>query len=193
MCEMAFRVESEELKTGAGQMDMYSCGLGGLMYLDSSNRPPTIIEKSSVPNDLDIVIVDTLTPRSTAEVIKAKRIRYSEKESSILKYVEKTLASIESIRKLMQEDHLDIEKLGRSITQCHYFLRDYMKVSTDLLNKCVEISIENGALGAKLTGTGMGGCMFCIAQNNKVEGIIKKLKQLNVKVYKTKLLNIGLN
>lgn len=40
VCDLAYKVESSELKTGAGQMDMYSCGLGGLIYLDSSTIPP---------------------------------------------------------------------------------------------------------------------------------------------------------
>ncbi len=76
ICNLAYKVESEELKTGAGQMDMYSCGIGGLIYLDSSTTPPKDIEKFVLPDGFDIVIVDTLTPRNTADVIRDKRKRY---------------------------------------------------------------------------------------------------------------------
>jgi galactokinase len=37
-------------------------------------------------------------------------------------------------------------------------LRDRLKVSSPALDRLVETAIESGALGARLTGGGLGGC-----------------------------------
>lgn len=68
---------------------------------------------------------------------------------------EKAKSAIENnqpieLGKLMQQAHLQLTKLGVSNTQ---------------LNQLVEAALTAGALGAKLTGGGRGGCMIALAQN----------------------------
>lgn len=191
ICDLAYKVESEELKTGAGQMDMYSSGLGGLIYLDSSTIPPTNVEGFTLPDGFDIVIADTLTPRNTSDVIKTKRKRFNEKEPLIMKYVESTCEAITQMRELLRGIPTDITELGHLISYCHILLRDYMGVSTDLIEECVDTSLANGAVGAKLTGTGMGGCIFAIAPSTEKNKLINALASLPVKIYSTRPSNDG--
>jgi mevalonate kinase len=186
ICNLAYKIESEELKTGAGQMDMYSCGIGGLIYLDSSTTPPKNIEKFVLPDGFDIVIVDTLTPRSTADVIKDKRKRYENKETLIMKYIDTTNEAIYEMRYLLGGKVIDTAKLGSLITHCHTLMRDYMGVSTNLIEECISRSLKNGAIGAKLTGTGMGGCTFALVSNFDTARVTNSLKELPVRVYVTK-------
>lgn len=183
ICTLAHAVESKELKTGAGQMDFYSCALGGLLYLNSICSPPDPIERYEFPSNLKIIIVDTLTPRNTADVINCKRKRLLESDKLILTYIKYTEKAIEKMHKLLQLKRMDKLKLGNIITSCHGYLRDYMRVSTKLLDTCVEICLENGALGAKLTGTGMGGCMFAIVPKAKVLQIEEAIINYPVKYY----------
>lgn len=58
----------------------------------------------------------------------------------------------------------DEVKLGKLMTQSQYDLAK-LGVSTKALNAFCQIAIKNGALGAKLTGSGLGGCMISITQN----------------------------
>lgn len=186
ICHLAYKVESEELKTGAGQMDMYSSGIGGLIYLDSSSIPPRNVEKFVLPDGFDIVIVDTLTPRNTSDVIKTKRKRYENKEPLIMRYIEATNEAIKEIRDLLRGSPIDSERLGSLISLCHVLIRDYMGVSTNLIEQCVTRSLKNGAIGAKLTGTGMGGCVFAIAPSSSTTRLINALDELPVKIFVTK-------
>lgn len=191
ICNLAYKIESEELKTGAGQMDMYSCGIGGLIYLDSSSVPPKDIEKFILPDGFDIVIVDTLTPRNTSDVIRNKRIRYTNKEPLIMKYVDTTNEAIKEIRDLLNTGIPDTDKLGKMISHCHTLLRDYMGVSTNLIEECISRSLRNGAVGAKLTGTGMGGCTFALVPYSNTMRVTNSLKELPVKVFVTTPSNDG--
>ena len=191
ICDLAYKIESEELRTGAGQMDMYSCGIGGLIYLDSSTIPPKNIEKFVLPDGFDIVIVDTLTPRNTADVIRKKRIRYANKETLIMKYVNTTNDAINEMKNILDGKVIDANKLGSSISHCHTLMRDYMGVSKNLIEECISRSLKYGAIGAKLTGTGMGGCTFALVPNCNTKQVTNSLKELPVKVYVTKPSNDG--
>jgi mevalonate kinase len=191
ICGLAYKVEKYELKTGAGQMDMYACGLGGLMCIDNSKTPPNI-SKYDYPNDLRIIIADTLTPKDTSKVIKQKRERYEKKEKTIVEYEKRTREKIELMKKFFETKDCDLQKLGCLVNDCHSYIRDYMQVSTDLVEKCISAGLSGGALGAKLTGAGMGGCVLFLAREENIENIEKKLKKLPVKVYEAKLSKKGL-
>jgi galactokinase len=57
----------------------------------------------------------------------------------------------------------DAGSFGRLLLESHASLRDRLRVSSPALDKLVETAIESGALGARLTGGGLGGCavVFC--------------------------------
>ncbi len=192
IANLAYKVESEELKTGAGQMDMYSSTLGGLIYSDSSTIPPKSIETYQLPEDLNIVIVDTLTPRKTGDVIREKRQRYELKEKNILRYVSETEMAIQQIRETLLIRPTDVRKLGILIFACHAYIRDFLQVSTDLIDDCVNLSMKKGAIGAKLTGTGMGGCMFALVPTDMTKDLVSTLQEKPVKIIVTQPSTRGL-
>jgi galactokinase len=61
----------------------------------------------------------------------------------------------------MEQD--DAVSFGRLLTESHASLRDRLGVSSPALDHLVETALESGALGARLTGAGLGGCavVFC--------------------------------
>lgn len=56
--------------------------------------------------------------------------------------------------------------LGKTMTEAHGLLRK-INVSDDTLEQLVSVAIANGALGAKLTGGGKGGCMIALCSSTK--------------------------
>lgn len=182
---LAYKVEREEVKTGAGQMDMYSSALGGLIYLNSATVPPHSIETYQLPENLDIIIVDSETPRNTRDVLRDKQKRYDSGEPNILTYMSETNTAIEQIRSILALQPIDVDKLGSLISACHVYMRDFLQVSTKLIDECVDISTKNGAVGAKLTGTGMGGCLFAIVPREMTDKIVSALQETSAKVIVT--------
>lgn len=192
ICGLAYLIEKEELATGAGQMDFYPCGLGGLIYIDSSSVPPNPIEKYTLPPEYEIIVADTMTPRNTKDVIHMKRQRYSDREASILTYIKLTNEAVQQMRTILSTSQSDISEFGKNIVLCHEYLRDNMKVSTQLLEACVDVCLEAGAIGAKLTGTGMGGCMFALVHTDDAERVKNALKNLQVEIFHTTLSTEGI-
>ncbi|HEY1340723.1 MAG TPA: galactokinase family protein [Bryobacteraceae bacterium] len=71
----------------------------------------------------------------------------------------------------------DASAFGRLLLESHASLRDGLKVSHPALDRLVEDSIAAGALGARLTGAGFGGCavLFCLRRD--VPAVRRRLEE----------------
>jgi galactokinase len=65
----------------------------------------------------------------------------------------------------------DAETLGRLLRESHASLRDDYEVSTPELDALVEALEAAGALGARLTGAGFGGCVVALAPREGADRI----------------------
>lgn len=62
----------------------------------------------------------------------------------------------------------DFEALGPLLLASHASLRDDYEVSTPELDLAVELLVEHGAIGARLTGAGFGGCAVALVDRSRV-------------------------
>jgi galactokinase len=69
---------------------------------------------------------------------------------------ERVLATAEALRRG------DVRAAGSLLVASHASLRDDYAVSTPELDLLVELLLEEGALGARLTGAGFGGCVVAL-------------------------------
>jgi galactokinase len=65
----------------------------------------------------------------------------------------------------------DIHALGPLLAASHASLRDDFEVSTPELDALVEALVRAGALGARLTGAGFGGCVVALAEHGEAEAV----------------------
>ena len=63
----------------------------------------------------------------------------------------------------------DTAALGPLLLASHASLRDDFAVSTPELDVLVELLVANGALGARLTGAGFGGCVVALVERDRVK------------------------
>jgi galactokinase len=63
----------------------------------------------------------------------------------------------------------DINELGPLLLASHASLRDDFAVSTPELDLLVDLLVEHGAIGARLTGAGFGGCVVALVQRNHAD------------------------
>jgi len=67
----------------------------------------------------------------------------------------------------------DFDTLGELLLASHASLRDDFEVSTPELDLLVELLVEAGALGARLTGAGFGGCVVGLVRADRVAAVIE--------------------
>lgn len=63
-------------------------------------------------------------------------------------------------------DFKDPRTLGTLMSKAHHYLKK-LTVSNETLDHLTETAIQNGAIGAKLTGGGRGGCMIALSENKE--------------------------
>ncbi len=68
----------------------------------------------------------------------------------------------------------DTAALGALMLASHASLRDDYAVSTPELDLAVDLLVEHGAAGARLTGAGFGGCVVALVPRAQVRAVASK-------------------
>ena len=80
---------------------------------------------------------------------------------------------VEAAVKAMEQN--DAASFGRLLLESHASLRDRLSVSSPALDHLVETAIESGALGARLTGAGLGGCAVVFSKQPDLAAVRRGL------------------
>ena len=138
------------------------------------------------------VVLKTNVPRSLVTSAYNVRVEECQKGLEILKKhykvnnLAEVTASLEDIRKLIKDDVIyrrvkhvvseqhrvllfkdalikkEISLLGKLLCESHSSLKDDYEVSGPYLDAIVESAIDAGAIGARMTGAGFGGCAIAL-------------------------------
>jgi galactokinase len=68
-----------------------------------------------------------------------------------------------------------LPSFGRLMCESHASLRDRLNVSVPKVDALVEAALHAGAVGARLTGAGFGGCVVCLCSAESVESVRERL------------------
>ena len=80
----------------------------------------------------------------------------------------------------LQKEIIDEKLIGKLLYKHHIVLRDVLKVSTPKIERMMNAAMKAGALGAKINGSGGGGCIFAYAPNNS-EKVIEAINSVGGK------------
>ena len=106
--------------------------------------------------------IDSLRDATLEQVANEPRARHVVSENA------RVLATADALRAG------DLATLGASLRTSHASLRDDYGVSTPELDLLVDLLVESGAAGARLTGAGFGGCVVAVAQRNHADNVTAK-------------------
>jgi galactokinase len=79
-------------------------------------------------------------------------------------------------QRLFERDAIDHTKIGALLNEQQSILRDTLEISTPKIDAMIEAALSAGAFGAKINGSGDGGCMFAYAPEDpeKVTDAIRR-------------------
>jgi len=151
-------------------IDNTAATFGGLIWYRREGSSQ-LMERMRLRQPVEIVMGNTGKVADTKLVVggvKERKERDPEKFDHIFKIAD-TL--VRDARK--QLDTFDLKKVGASMNQNHALLQE-IGVSSPELDALVDLARNNGALGAKLTGTGRGGYMVALTPGRELQGRVAK-------------------
>jgi len=140
---------------------------GGLIwFVKNLGGGKNTMEILRSPEKIPLVIANTGITASTTEVVAdVRRLKESNPEKFENIFKEYKVLSENAKKALLESDK---SLIGKLMNQNHKLLQD-ITVSSDVNDKLVEIALDNGALGAKMTGTGRGGLVIALDENNEIQ------------------------
>lgn len=210
IAELAFQSEVAEFKEPGGKMDHYAASLGGVLSIHFGDRLKVRKLKNPLKEFVladSLVRKDTT---GTLGYIKnhvldgvaslQKKIKGFTLKSSLTQEVEDEIEKLSpEVKRLLkgtlltrdltaegealfESDAFDHERFGNLLYSQQEVLRDYLHTSHPKIDRMIEASLNAGALGAKINGSGEGGCIFAYVPEN-AEEVAEALEKTEAKAY----------
>ena len=157
---------------------------GGVISYERS----TGFKRHTVEGFIPFIIGDTMRKRSTrmmVEYVAALKERNPEVVDSLLG----AMADL-SARGLDALIAKDLTRLG-DLMNINQGLLSALGVSTMKLESLIHTARKNGALGAKLTGAGGGGCMIAVAEEKDLSNVERAIRHRKGESYRVTLTDRG--
>jgi galactokinase len=194
IAHLAYLAEVAEFGEPGGMMDHYTTALGEVLFIEfddevkvaelNNNLATFVLGDSHQPKDTKnilsrvkqgvlyaLTLIRNHNPQfSLHDCVMGEIHKYHEKlNESQIQVLEGAIANRDitrEARSLFLSDSFDHKEFGRLLNQHHEILDKKLGISTEKINLMIRKSIEAGALGGKINGSGGGGCMFVYAPEN---------------------------
>lgn len=181
--EAAYEGEKAYHGTPSG-IDNTASTYGGLIwFVKNLKGGDNTMDRLNSPIKMPLVIANSGITASTTEVVDDVR-RLKEQDEKKFKKIFDTYnnLAIKGKNALLEGN---IKTVAELMNQNHKLLQE-ITVSGEINDELVDLAINNGALGAKMTGTGRGGLVIAIAENEEIQELIMKaVEKAGYDVWKT--------
>lgn len=145
-------------------IDNTASTFGGLIWFERKEQ--NVMDKISLMNPVEIVIGNTGKVADTTKAVAGVRER---KETNPDKY-QAIFNRAENIAYLAKQAFIDEDyiEIGKLMNENHKLLQQ-IEVSSRELDFLVKLARDHGALGAKLTGGGLGGNMIALTPGRNLQ------------------------
>ncbi len=198
---LAQRAENDFVGAPTGPMDQRAsmlCTEGHALLLDNRSMETEQVPLDAAADGLALVLVDTGVHHAHADGAYGERRRSCELAGQRLGVkalrdveaagLDEALARLDDDELRRRVRHVVTENarteataaalrrgdwagVGRLMTESHLSMRDDYEISCAELDVVVETALEQGALGARMTGGGFGGCAVMLARADEVDGL----------------------
>jgi len=194
--DMAYTGERKELGVNCGQMDQYASAFGGILHIDCTKEPAKV-NRLKPRTKLPLVIGDTKQPKDTPKVLGWLGERFKAKEPKFIEGMRNIIRIVEEAKKELEKQSPSRQKIGELMNENQHYLKNNLRISGDCpvspsrLDKIIDASLKAGALGAKLSGSGGGGCMIALCEPGDETKIAQAISEAGGEPYITKVADQG--
>jgi galactokinase len=209
--EITYEAEVLEFTEPGGMMDQYSTAVGNVIYLASQPAIAIttyqqalgtfVLGDSGEPKDTlgilsrvkfgtlggiqKIKALDAAFDLSSVTLAECERYKYllTEDEWILLSANLSDRDILLQAKKMFEgEEAWDDVRLGSLLNAHQVNLRESKQISTAKIDRMIDAALRAGALGAKINGSGGGGCMFAYAPKNP-EAVVAAIEDAGGKAY----------
>src|SRR5918994_2571096 len=162
------RVMEQNIHSNSSGVDCYVSTFGGIVNFEPDKGFSSIRPKKK----FTLLVGTSGIKHSTGKVVSQVR-QFRQKNSTVFKELS-SKAQVICKRAISSMNEGDESELGNLLTENHKLLA-LLGVSHPNIEKLIEISLDNGALGAKLTGAGKGGAVIALIPEDLSKEILAKI------------------
>jgi galactokinase len=209
IAQRAYQAEVEVHGAPGGKMDQYAIGVGNVLFIDTSqsfsinrincNLPCLIIGESGIPKNT----IGLLKKTKEGALEAIKQVKDQHPQFDIKKLKEKDIPDYSSSLQpqskkyfeaaiinhnvtLSAYDELrtknpDPKTLGYLMNKHHNVLKDLLGITVPRIDAMIEAAISAGAFGAKIVGSGGGGCIVALASESNRNKVIEAILNAGAK------------
>jgi mevalonate kinase len=123
-------------------------------------------ERIKTPKPFEIVLCNSGITANTAALDEFIEVQKKDNAELFKSRLQTIVSQGADMKKALEAG--DLEKVGRIMTENHKLLVD-MDMSHEILDYLCKLALENGALGAKVTGGGRGGYMIALTPGKALQ------------------------
>lgn len=203
LARLAYETEVIEQGSSGGKMDQYTIGIGEMIYLNTlddqvekinADLSNLIIGVSGVAKDTFGTLA-MLKKNAWASIELAKEHQPDfDIQTADLEEMKNLLPLVdESLRKTFEaavgnhvitqkakiellKPTIDLAMLGKLMNDHHSYLRDNLRITVPRIDAMIDGAMGAGALGAKIVGSGGGGCIVALTDGGTTSAVIQAIK-----------------
>ena len=176
--QMAIEAEKTMFPNTSGA-DCTVCTFGGIMQYDKQTGHSKI---DSEPR-FHLVIANSKIEHSTKEVVSNVNQFKEKNEERFSKICNEENNLIDNVLVCLKKN--DLKGIGIDIIKNQEYL-ELIGVSNEKLRSMIELA-NKSSFGAKITGAGVGGCIFALTDETNMEDTIHQLKKNNYECFSVKI------
>jgi mevalonate kinase len=180
--EIAYEGEKAYAGNPSG-IDNTAATFGGLIWFQKGD--PNVIERIKLKEPVEIVMGNTGINADTEKAVAGVAERKEQNPEKYNELFNQAGKLVLQARKALED--FDLQRVGELMNENHRLLQG-IEVSCKELDMLVDLARENGALGAKMTGGGLGGNMVALTPGKELqEKVAKAIHDAGFEVLKTRV------
>jgi galactokinase len=205
LARLAQRAENDFVGMPCGVMDQMAsvrCEEGRLLFLDTRSSEVDQVPFDPASHGRTLLVVDTHAPHRLVDGEYARRRAACEEAARTLGVAalrDLTVDDLPTVSPRLSDEHRrrvrhvvtendrvretvrtlrrgDLDGIGPLLTASHASLRDDYEVTVGELDTAVEAALAAGALGARMTGGGFGGCVIALVATERAEAVFDEVR-----------------